>query len=111
MRTRRRRGHSMQCMPAAVACHPPRERSSRSRRAIWSALAGSRPRLETDAFEPGLDSGNSSNMGSCFLAHPVIKFEKHFNDPIDKYPYLRLQKTVREVKNRNEMTATPPALS
>ena len=48
MRTRRRRGPSMRCMPAAVASHPLRERSSRSRRGIWSALAGRQLRLRID---------------------------------------------------------------
>jgi hypothetical protein len=41
----------MRCMPAAVASRPVRERSSRSRRDIWSALA-SRHDLRLMATRP-----------------------------------------------------------
>jgi hypothetical protein len=51
MRTRRRRGPLMRFMPAAVASHPLRERSSRSRRGIWSGLAG-RPLRQPPGVSP-----------------------------------------------------------
>src|SRR5438445_3422205 len=63
MRTRRQRGPSTRCMPAAVASHPLRERSSRSRKSIWSALAASRPRRETDGDTPPRKANDGLTRG------------------------------------------------